>query len=565
MNTIKDKVKVILFFVTIALPFVVDFYLRSAYMSFRETHYPYFYSYLSFLFAQFFFLLLLFCVCCTFGKFRKIVVGIWALLIFIPASIELVSVCFTKLTLNANFLLTIFDSTREEIIYCLSHYCLYIFLNICIIAFVFLVKLPKNLHVYLFTEFNQNKHNQKTKTIPNSTHNKKYFWLSHLLLIICLIVSNKLPIHTIIGSYDRYLYCKEEAKKYSLKRHLYLSGIDNESDSKATDQTYVIVIGESVDRKHMGLYGYDKPTTPFFSELASKNELFVFRNVISSSVFTNSAVGNLFSIETSANNRKNSGGNEDTLDNNNYFYSLLYFFSDAGFKTFWISNQAGVDDLDLTITRFGRLCDESVFLGSSRFPSKFDEILLEPFENALKDKAKKKLIILHFMGSHFPIWERYPKEFVKFKIPKVYKYKKKAFCVSAYDNSILYTDHCLKEIIKRLKKYTNYSAMLYLSDHGQDVWDTDECEIQMRTWPDGYEIPFVIWVSDKYREKNREFIENWSMDVPYVSDRTAYTIIDLARLRHRDVDDKLRERSIFEKDSARTAAVRQKEIQEKVQ
>ena len=78
--------------------------------------------------------------------------------------------------------------------------------------------------------------------------------------------------------------------------------------------------------------------------------------------------------------------------------------------------------------------------------------------------------------------------------------------------------------------------MLYLSDHGQDINDTKECNLTARTWPNGYEVPFVVWISEKYRKDNAEFIKNWNMNRKYVTDKTAYSLIDLARLSHPDID-----------------------------
>ena len=78
--------------------------------------------------------------------------------------------------------------------------------------------------------------------------------------------------------------------------------------------------------------------------------------------------------------------------------------------------------------------------------------------------------------------------------------------------------------------------MLYLSDHGQDINDTKECDLGARKGPNAYEIPFILWVSDEYKNKNSAFIKSWNTDTPYVTDKVAYTIIDLARMKHKSID-----------------------------
>lgn len=45
-----------------------------------------------------------------------------------------------------------------------------------------------------------------------------------------------------------------------------------------------------------------------------------------------------------------------------------------------------------------------------------------------------------------------------------------------------------------------------------------------------------MWVSDKYRHENAAFINSWNTDVAYISDKTAYSIIDLMRMSHPLID-----------------------------
>lgn len=78
--------------------------------------------------------------------------------------------------------------------------------------------------------------------------------------------------------------------------------------------------------------------------------------------------------------------------------------------------------------------------------------------------------------------------------------------------------------------------MIYLSDHGQDIYDNKDCELASRKTIHAYEVPFVVWLSEKYKKSNREFIKTWNTNKPFITNKTAYSIIDLARLRHNSVD-----------------------------
>ncbi len=96
----------------------------------------------------------------------------------------------------------------------------------------------------------------------------------------------------------------------------------------------------------MSIYGYNRQTTPHFDNL--KNELFAFKNVNTAHAFTSGAVKSMFQIN---------------LDkSNNQQYTLIHFFKDAGFKTFWFSNQGRFNIFDNYVMRFGKLCDEYAFI-----------------------------------------------------------------------------------------------------------------------------------------------------------------------------------------------------------
>jgi lipid A ethanolaminephosphotransferase len=72
--------------------------------------------------------------------------------------------------------------------------------------------------------------------------------------------------------------------------------------------------------------------------------------------------------------------------------------------------------------------------------------------------------------------------------------------INAYDNTIVYTDYILNEIITELEQLKDYkSSMLYVSDHGESL---GEKNLYMHGLPmsiapkEQIEIPFIIWTSD---------------------------------------------------------------------
>jgi len=438
---------------------------------------------------------------------RRISVFIWLLILYIPINIELISVRITGTSISNDFMFAFFNTHLQETLSVMKEYAVFICINLIIIGCAFSLKPEKRYF------------------------NKKYSIYAAILLTVSIFCSSLQPFDNIISSFKAHIKDLEDIDRFC-KMKTPIKGIQTKSKEK---ETYVFVIGESVDRKHMGIYGYDRQTTPYFEKI--KDELFIFRNATTAHVFTSAAVKSMLLMQN----------NEDQI------YSLIQFFRSAGFKTFWFSNQGKIDCYDNAIMRFGKSCNECAFIygkdviyssedynlifeDEERRLKLWDENLLKYFEQALRDSAEKKLIVLHLKGSHCPIDMRYPPEFKKFSLPKKYFDRRKALGVCLFDNSILYTDHILNEMIKYLKRSGETSAMLYLSDHGQDVNDTKDCILASRPWPNGYEVPFIVWVSEKYRENNAEFIRGWNINRQYVTDKTAYSLIDLARLSHPLID-----------------------------
>lgn len=103
----------------------------------------------------------------------------------------------------------------------------------------------------------------------------------------------------------------------------------------------------------------------------------------------------------------------------------------------------------------------------------FDDELLFLVEKELKAGHQKLFIVLHAYGSHFNYKERYPESMSVFKPDNLTdaKYENKEYLMNAYDNTIRYTDGFLASLITLLQKTNSFSAMLYTSDHGEDIFD----------------------------------------------------------------------------------------------
>jgi lipid A ethanolaminephosphotransferase len=76
--------------------------------------------------------------------------------------------------------------------------------------------------------------------------------------------------------------------------------------------------------------------------------------------------------------------------------------------------------------------------------------------------------------------------------------------VNAYDNTILYTDYLLSNLIDTLRSMTNWnSALFFVSDHGESLGENNIFMhgLPMKLAPKvQYEIPFLVWTSPGFRK-----------------------------------------------------------------
>jgi lipid A ethanolaminephosphotransferase len=108
----------------------------------------------------------------------------------------------------------------------------------------------------------------------------------------------------------------------------------------------------------------------------------------------------------------------------------------------------------------------------------YDEDVVPLLDEALaKYVSGYRLVVLHLGGgSHGPKYaDRYPPEFQKFK-PMCNDADVVSRCTpeevyAAYDNSILYVDHVLSQVIQRLDGSRVPYVFIYLSDHGESLME----------------------------------------------------------------------------------------------
>ncbi|OZG75538.1 hypothetical protein BTA51_03280 [Hahella sp. CCB-MM4] len=270
------------------------------------------------------------------------------------------------------------------------------------------------------------------------------------------------------------------------------SAWNNVSDRKVVA---VLVVGETARSANFSLNGYQRETTPALEA----EDIVSFTNFSSCGTSTAVSVPCMFSIK---------GRSDFENSEERYTENLLDALKHAGFRVLWRDNNSGCKGV----------CDRVEFESTSRHPAPslcedgecFDMALLDSLEQEIDASDKNTVIVLHQKGSHGPAYFlRVPKEFQKYQ-PQCHTNQlqecSRGEITNAYDNTILYTDHFLSEVIQFLKQRSNkYDAsMIYVSDHGESL---GEHNLYLHGIPymlapeEQTHVPFILWMADGFTSR----------------------------------------------------------------
>ena len=109
---------------------------------------------------------------------------------------------------------------------------------------------------------------------------------------------------------------------------------------------------------------------------------------------------------------------------------------------------------------------------------------------------------------------------------------------NAYDNAIVATDRFLASVIELLRAQGCPASMLYISDHGEDVYD-DARERFLHSSPDisyyQLHVPMLLWMSPAYREAYPQLVATAQANQrrPISTNAVFPTMLELAGIRTR--------------------------------
>ena len=293
------------------------------------------------------------------------------------------------------------------------------------------------------------------------------------------------------------------------------------------EEVHILIIGESARRASWSVYGYERKTTPYLEQLGS--EAVFFQHAVADANYTARVVPILLT-----------GMSPDRFDMGNVRGNLVDLAKEAGYSTAWLMNQ----DPHVSLA-VGVHADQmhypppisSVMAG--HLP--LDEVLLPDLQRALERRGAAQFIGLHVIGSHWEYLSRYPASFQRYDIGHDLGFMSASspssgqHVVNSYDNSVIYTDWFLQQVIERARKLSVPATVTFISDHGEDLYalDGNAGHGSSTYTAHQFDIPGFVWMNAAYRDahadKARAIAQNAGEEIR--SHNFFYSMADLMGIR----------------------------------
>jgi lipid A ethanolaminephosphotransferase len=284
-------------------------------------------------------------------------------------------------------------------------------------------------------------------------------------------------------------------------RHVQKTAFDTRPQQLLPDATFlapvpdgqkdvvVLVIGEAARRANFGLYGYSRDTSP----VARARGMIALQDGQTCATYTVAATACILSHQ---------GAQTPPIST---YEPLPSYLTRFGVETILRQNNSGTPPMRVTQQQWAR--DISSACRENCPDPALDAVLAYNLGPRIAAATSSRVfVLLHLAGSHGPAYfKKYPPEFERFT--PVCKSVQLADCtaqeqVNAYDNSLLYTDYVLGQIIDEVAALPNARAVvMYISDHGQSLGENG---FYLHGAPNAIapavqrDVPFLLWMSPQF-------------------------------------------------------------------
>lgn len=304
----------------------------------------------------------------------------------------------------------------------------------------------------------------------------------------------------------------------------------------------VLIIGESHNKRHSQLYGYDKENMPNQARLEKEGRLTKFDDVVAPWNLT-SFVFKLFMTTYCV------GDKDEWCD-----YPLFCeIFRKAGYRVNFLTNQFQTKAKQEVYDFSGGFFINNEELSKVQFDTRngrlhlFDEGLLKEYD-AIADTTRGKgqevrnqLYIFHLMGMHVTYRIRCPNRMKKWGVGEYPNDTdippKRRKVLADYDNSVWYNDSVVNQIVERFNN--DEAIVIYLPDHGEEVFGPGarhffgrmhDAVINKRLADEEFRIPMWIYTTPLYAQKHPDVVAAIKNAAPkrYMTDALSHLLMGLA-------------------------------------
>lgn len=303
----------------------------------------------------------------------------------------------------------------------------------------------------------------------------------------------------------------------------------------------VVIVGESLNRDKMGLYGYGLDTNPMLSTLVADSLLYCYTAVEAPAEHTIDSFKHFIGTFDGAN------------DDDSWVDSVTFIdvARRAGYMTAWASNQSKRGIFDNVITDIAVTTDHQAWtvedLMQSLTTTYCDGAVFTPLDSLRQLNAASGLplmMVVHLMGNHASFYHRYPRDYEHFTPGQYPEYPEPQRKVRAYyDNATRYNDRIVYDIMKRFD--SRQAVVVYFSDHGVDLYHTRpdhfDHAIPGNAGSEHYcrQIPFMIYLTPSLRSSRPDMVRTIrsELDKPFNTTRLIDKLSWLMGVKYSNADE----------------------------
>lgn len=281
----------------------------------------------------------------------------------------------------------------------------------------------------------------------------------------------------------------------------------------------VFVVGESVRADHLSINGYQRETTP---KLKATQGLLTFQKINTTHTYTGASLPQILTNQ----------GQERKDEVYTSIYSVL---NKAHFNTLWIGNQTLENSYAPVVKTNDSVVLIDAFKSVFSFDKRKDAELLGPFNDIIPTQSRS-VISLHMIGSHWWYEDRYnPQQriFTPVIDSKYIPSLSAQQLINSYDNTLVYLDDFLSQVIEKLINTQMPAVMIYISDHGEQLGENGKW-LHAQAGEAAKNPAYLMWFSKEYQHKYPETVDYFkaASKQKATTDRVFYDLLMISGIKY---------------------------------